>query len=63
MKIIHQELQRLILKTFETTEIIEVPNSAGNHSSSFVTENTEYVVAGTRFSVPIPQRDMPIKGL
>src|SRR5690606_26020288 len=38
-----------------------VPNSAGNHSSSFITENTEYVVAGTRFSVPIPQRDMPIK--
>ena len=54
-------MQKLILKTFETTEIIEVPNSAGNHSSSFVTENTEYVVAGTRFSVPIPQRDMPIK--
>jgi len=48
------------LSTFETEEIIEVPNSAGNHSSSFITENTEYVVAGTRFSVPIPQRDMPI---
>ncbi|WP_188466703.1 Sec-dependent nitrous-oxide reductase [Bizionia arctica] len=54
-------IAKIDLKTFETTEIIEVPNSAGNHSSSFVTENTEYVVAGTRFSVPIPQRDMPIK--
>jgi nitrous-oxide reductase len=54
-------IARISLTTFETEEIIEVPNSAGNHSSSFITENTEYVVAGTRFSVPIPQRDMPIK--
>jgi len=54
-------IARIDLKTFETAEIIEVPNSAGNHSSSYITENTEYVVAGTRFSVPIPQRDMPIK--
>jgi len=54
-------IAKIDLSTFETTEIIELPNSAGNHSSSFVTENTEYVVAGTRFSVPIPQRDMPIK--
>ena len=53
-------IAKIDLKTFETTEIIEIPNSAGNHSSSFVTENTEYVVAGTRFSVPVPQRDMPI---
>lgn len=53
-------IARISLKTFETEEIIEIPNSAGNHSSSFVTENTEYVVAGTRFSVPVPQRDMSI---
>lgn len=53
-------IARISLSTFETEEIIEIPNSAGNHSSSFVTENSEYVVAGTRFSVPIPQRDMPI---
>lgn len=53
-------IARISLKTFETEEIIEIPNSAGNHSSAFVTENTEYVVAGTRFSVPVPQRDMPI---
>ncbi len=54
-------IAKIDLTTFETTEIMEIPNSAGNHSSAFVTENTEYVVAGTRFSVPIPQRDMPIK--
>ncbi len=53
-------IARISLKTFETEEIIEIPNSAGNHSSSFVTENTEYVVAGTRFSIPIPQKDIPI---
>ncbi|MFD2696519.1 Sec-dependent nitrous-oxide reductase [Mesonia sediminis] len=54
-------IARIDLETFETVEIIEVPNSAGNHSSSFVTENTEYVVAGTRFSVPVPQQDISIK--
>ncbi|MEI7964426.1 MAG: Sec-dependent nitrous-oxide reductase [Chitinophagaceae bacterium] len=43
---------RIDLKTFRTQEIIELPNSSGNHSSPFITENTEYVVAGTRFSVP-----------
>ncbi|MFK7811598.1 MAG: Sec-dependent nitrous-oxide reductase [Maribacter sp.] len=53
-------IARVSLSTFETEEIIELPNSAGNHSSSFITENTEYVVAGTRFSVPVPQKDMPI---
>ncbi|NDV45288.1 Sec-dependent nitrous-oxide reductase [Muricauda sp. 40Bstr401] len=53
-------IARVDLSTFETAEIIEVPNSAGNHSSSFITENTEYVVAGTRFAVPVPQRDMSI---
>ena len=45
-------IARVDLKTFKTTEIIELPNSAGNHSSPFITENTEYVVAGTRFSLP-----------
>lgn len=44
---------RVDLKTFRTTEILELPNSGGNHSSPFITENTEYVVAGTRFSVPM----------
>ena len=53
---------RIDLKTFRTAEIIELPNSAGNHSSPFITENTEYVVAGTRFSVPMDDAngDIPI---
>ena len=54
-------IAKVDLTTFETTEIIEIPNSAGNHSSSYVTDNTEYVVAGTRFSVPVPQRDIAIE--
>ncbi|HEU4606861.1 MAG TPA: Sec-dependent nitrous-oxide reductase, partial [Chitinophagaceae bacterium] len=39
-----------------------IPNSAGNHSSPFITENTEYVVAGTRFSVPLDNQngDVPL---
>lgn len=43
---------RVDLKTFRTAEILELPNSGGNHSSPFGTENSEYIVAGTRFSVP-----------
>lgn len=53
-------IARIDLTTFETTEIIEIPNSGGNHSSPFITENSEYVVAGTRFSVPFPQKDVAI---
>ncbi|MBW7886845.1 MAG: Sec-dependent nitrous-oxide reductase [Bacteroidetes bacterium] len=54
-------IARMDLSTFTTAEIIEIPNSAGNHGSPFLTENTEYVVASTRFSVPIPNKDVPIK--
>ncbi|MFC5269787.1 Sec-dependent nitrous-oxide reductase [Adhaeribacter terreus] len=46
-------IARVDLKTFETAEIIEIPNSAGNHCSPYPTNNNEYVVAGTRFSVPV----------
>lgn len=52
---------RISLKYFETEEILEIPNSAGNHASPFATENTEYLMAATRFSVPIPQKDVPIE--
>ena len=54
-------IARIDLKTFRTAEILEIPNSAGNHSSPYITENTEYVVAGTRFSIPVLQNeDVPI---
>jgi nitrous-oxide reductase len=51
---------RISLTTFETEEILQIPNAAGNHASPFITPNSEYVVASTRFSVPIPNRDVPI---
>ena len=55
-------IARIDLKTFHTAEVIEIPNSAGNHSSPFITENTEYVVAGTRFSIPMDDQngDVPL---
>src|SRR5687768_8101473 len=52
---------RIDLRTFKTVEILELPNSSGNHSSPYITENTEYVVASTRFSIPIGDNvDVPI---
>lgn len=53
-------IARIDLATFRTVEIIEIPNSAGNHSSPFTTPNSDYIVAGTRFSVPIENKDVPI---
>src|SRR6476619_7308265 len=51
---------RIDLTTFETTEILQIPNSAGGHASPFTTPNTKYIVSATRFSVPIPNADVAI---
>lgn len=55
-------IARIDLSTFRTTEILEIPNSAGNHASPFITQNSEYIVAATRFSVPLDDQngDVPI---
>lgn len=53
-------IARIDLTRFETDEIIQIPNSAGGHASPFTTPNSEYVVSATRFSVPIPNADVPI---
>ncbi|MGK7389082.1 MAG: Sec-dependent nitrous-oxide reductase [Candidatus Cyclobacteriaceae bacterium M2_1C_046] len=53
-------IARIDLTTFETAEIIEIPNTSGNHCSPFTTENTEYIVAGTRFSLPTPNQDVSL---
>ncbi len=55
-------IARVNLTTFHTEEIIEIPHTGGGHPSPFLTENTEYVVTGTRFAVPTPQADVPIEG-
>ncbi len=51
---------RIDLTRMETDEILEIPNTAGNHASPFTTANTEYIVSAMRFSVPIPNADVPI---
>ena len=53
-------IARIDLSQFKTEEILQIPNSAGNHSSPFTTPDGKYVVAGTRFSVPVPNRDTTI---
>jgi len=54
-------IARIDLKKFETEEILQIPNAAGGHASPFATPDTKYVVSATRFSVPIPQADVPIE--
>ena len=47
---------RIDLRDFKTKEIFgPAPNVSGNHGSSFVTPNTEYVMMASRFSIPIPK--------
>ena len=54
-------IARIDLTTFETAEIIEIPNTGGNHASAFITDNTEYAVSASRFSIPIGNNtDVPI---
>src|SRR5580765_6479333 len=52
----NNRVARVDLRDFKTRQIFgPIPNSSGNHGSSFVTENTEYVLVATRFSVPLPK--------
>ncbi len=52
---------RIDLRDFKTKQILgPVPNLHGNHASSFLTPNTEYVMMATRFSRPVPQRPVGI---
>ncbi len=52
----NNRMARVDLRDFKTKQIFgPIPNVSGNHCSSFVTENTEYVLAGSRFSIPLPR--------
>ncbi len=53
-------IARIDLTTFNTAEIIEIPHTGGNHGSPYSTSNSEYLLASTRFGVPIPQKDVSI---
>ncbi|NNF08250.1 MAG: nitrous-oxide reductase, partial [Candidatus Eisenbacteria bacterium] len=48
-------IARIDLDVFKTKQIIgPLPNISANHASTFLTENTEYVFAASRFSAPVP---------
>ncbi|MGH7675966.1 MAG: Sec-dependent nitrous-oxide reductase [Gemmatimonadales bacterium] len=52
----NNRLARIDLRDFKTRQILgPIPNSSGNHGSAFVTENTEYALVASRFSIPIPR--------
>lgn len=52
----HNRVARIDLRDFVVKQILgPIPNTSGNHGSSFVTENTEYLFGGTRFSAPLPK--------
>ncbi|MEK7249117.1 MAG: Sec-dependent nitrous-oxide reductase [Bacteroidota bacterium] len=52
----NNRMARVDLRDFKTKQILgPIPNVSGNHCSSFSTENTEYILAGSRFSIPLPK--------
>jgi len=52
----NNRMARIDLRDFKVKQIMgPIPNVSGNHCSSFVTPNTEYVLAGSRFSIPLPK--------
>ena len=59
----NNRVARISLRDFKTKQILSpISNSMGNHGSSFVTPNTEYLLVATRFSVPLPKgRHAPIE--
>lgn len=51
----NNRIARIDLRDFKVKQILgPIPNTSGNHGSSFLTENTEYVFGSTRFSAPVP---------
>lgn len=49
-------IARIDLRDFKTKEIIgPVANISGNHGSTFITPNSEYLLMSSRFSIPIPK--------
>ncbi len=52
----NNRVARIDLHDFKTKEILgPMPNVSGNHGSTFVTPNSEYLLAASRFSVPLPK--------
>ena len=58
----NNRVARVSLRDFKTKQILgPIPNTMGNHGSSMVTNNSEYALVATRFSVPVPNRFEPIE--
>jgi nitrous-oxide reductase len=52
----NNRIARVDLRDFKTKQILgPIPNISGLHGGAFVTPNTEYVLAASRFSVPLPK--------
>jgi nitrous-oxide reductase len=52
----NNRIARIDLRDFKTKQILgPVPNISGFHGGSFVTPNSEYVLAASRFSIPLPK--------
>lgn len=52
----NNRVARIDLRDFKTHQILgPIPNSSGVHGSAFVTENTEYAMVASRFSIPLPR--------
>ncbi len=52
----NNRMARIDLRDFKTKQILgPIPNVSGNHGSTFVTPNSEYLLAASRFSVPLPK--------
>jgi nitrous-oxide reductase len=55
-------IARIDLKDFKTHQIFgPIPNLSAAHACPFPTPNTEYVFAASRFSVPVPNRDVTVE--
>ncbi|HEX6939914.1 MAG TPA: Sec-dependent nitrous-oxide reductase [Longimicrobiales bacterium] len=58
----NNRIARIDLRDFKTKQILgPIPNTMGNHGSSMVTNETEYALVATRFSVPVPNRYEPVE--
>ena len=52
----NNRIARVDLRDFKTRQILgPVPNISGFHGGSFITPNSEYVLAASRFSIPLPK--------
>ncbi|HEU4700450.1 MAG TPA: Sec-dependent nitrous-oxide reductase [Gemmatimonadales bacterium] len=57
----NNRIARIDLRDMKTHQILgPIPNTSGNHGSSMVTNNSEYALVATRFSVPLEGRYAPV---